>query len=169
MKIEVVKATEQQKSVLSNLMELYQYDLSEIEAKDVDSCGLFGYRYLDYYWIEPERHPFLVKVDEKLAGFVLVNQHIYLYQDNHAMSIAEFFILKKYRGQGIGKQLAIHIFNKFPGNWEVRQTALNLGAQAFWGKVISRYTNGAFNEVFLNDHRWHGPIKTFDNSDKLLT
>ncbi|MHC0064629.1 hypothetical protein ACWATR_17285 [Nostoc sp. UIC 10890] len=42
MKIEVVKATQQQKSVLGNLMELYQYDLSEIEAKDVDACGLFG-------------------------------------------------------------------------------------------------------------------------------
>ena len=169
MKIEVVKATEQQKSVLCNLMELYQYDLSEIEAKDVDACGLFGYRYLDYYWTEPERHPFIVKVNEKLGGFVLVNQHTYLHQDNHAMSIAEFFILKKYRSQGIGEQVATHIFNQFPGSWEVRQTALNLGAQAFWGKVISQYTNGAFNEVFLNDRRWHGPIKTFDNSDKLLT
>ncbi|MBW4423802.1 MAG: GNAT family N-acetyltransferase [Nostoc desertorum CM1-VF14] len=169
MKIEVVKATQQQKPVLCNLMELYQYDLSEIEAKDVDIYGLFGYRYLDYYWTEPERHPFLVKVDEKLAGFVLVNQHTYLHQDNDATSIAEFFILKKYRSQGIGEQVATHIFDQFPGNWEVRQTALNLGAQAFWSKVISQYTNGAFKEVFLNDERWHGPIKTFDNSDKLLT
>ncbi|MDZ7955074.1 GNAT family N-acetyltransferase [Nostoc sp. DedQUE09] len=169
MKIEVVKAIQQHKSVLCNLMELYQYDLSEIEAKDVDDCGLFGYLYLDYYWTEPERHPFLIKVDKKLAGFVLVNQHTYLHQDNNAKSIAEFFILKKYRNQGIGEQVATHIFNQFPGSWEVRQTALNLGAQAFWDKVISQYTNGAFNEVFLNDHRWHGPIKTFDNSNKLLT
>ncbi|PHM10769.1 GNAT family N-acetyltransferase [Nostoc sp. 'Peltigera malacea cyanobiont' DB3992] len=169
MKIEMVKATQQQKSVLCNLMELYQYDLSEIEAKDVDACGLFGYRYLDYYWTEPERHPFMIKVDEKLAGFVLVNQHTYLYQDSNAMSIAEFFILKKYRNQGIGKQVATYIFNQFPGTWEVRQTALNLSAQAFWGKVISQYTNGAFNEFFVNDRRWHGPIKTFNNSDKLLT
>ncbi|MEJ6482901.1 GNAT family N-acetyltransferase [Nostoc punctiforme UO1] len=169
MKIEVVKAAQQQKSVLCNLMELYQYDLSEIEAKDVDVYGLFGYRYLDSYWTEPERHPFLIKVDDKLAGFVLVNQHTYLHQDNHAMSIAEFFILKKYRSQGIGKQVATQIFDQFPGSWEVRQTAFNLGAQAFWGKVISQYTNGVFNEVFLNDRRWHGPIKTFNNSDNLLT
>ncbi|MEH2409769.1 GNAT family N-acetyltransferase [Nostoc sp.] len=165
MKIEVVKATQEQKSVLCNLMELYQYDLSEIEAKDVDACGLFGYRYLDYYWTEPERHPFLVKVDDKLAGFVLVNQHIYLHRDNHAMSIAEFFILKKCRSQGIGEQVATEIFDQFPGNWEVRQTALNLGAQAFWSKVISQYTKGAFHEVFLNDHRWHGLIKTFNSSE----
>ncbi len=169
MKIELVKATEQQKSVLCNLMELYQYELSEIEAKDVNACGLFGYRYLDYYWIEPERHPFLVKVDEKLAGFVLINQHTYLHQDNNAKSIAEFFILKKYRSQGIGKQVAIQIFDKFPGNWEVRQTAFNLGAQAFWSKVISQYTNETFDEVLLNDDRWHGQIKTFNNSNKLLT
>ncbi len=169
MKIEVVKATQQQKSVLCNLMELYQYDLSEIEAKDVDVCGLFGYRYLDLYWTEPERHPFLVKVDDKLAGFVLVNQHTYLYRDNDAMSIAEFFILKKYRNQGIGEQVATQIFDQFPGSWEVRQTAFNPGAQAFWSKVISQYTNGVFKEDFLKDHRWHGPIITFNNSDKLLT
>jgi predicted acetyltransferase len=169
MKIEVVKATQQQKSVLCNLMELYQYDLSEIEAKDVDAYGLFGYQYLDYYWTESKRHPFLVKCDEKLAGFVLVNQHTYFYQDNDAMSIAEFFILKRYRNQGIAKQVATQIFNQFPGSWEVRQTALNLSAQSFWTKVISQYTNGAFDEVFLNDDRWYGPIKTFNNSDKLLT
>ncbi|WP_375473986.1 GNAT family N-acetyltransferase [uncultured Nostoc sp.] len=168
MKIEVVKATQQQKSVLCNLMELYQYDLSEIEAKDVDTCGLFGYRYLDYYWTEPERHPFLVKVDDQLAGFVLINQYTYLYRDNDARSIAEFFILRRYRSQGIGEQVATHIFDQFPGSWEVRQTAFNLGGQAFWSKVISQYTNGAFDEVFLNDHRWHGPIKIFDNSEKLL-
>lgn len=167
MKIEVVKATQQQKSVLCNLMELYQYDLSETEAKDVDAFGLFGYQYLDYYWTEPERQPFLVKVDEKLAGFVLVNQHTYLH--NNARSIAEFFILKRYRSQGIGQQVATQIFDQFPGGWEVRQTAFNLGAQAFWSKVISQYTNGVFNEVFLNDPRWHGLIKTFDNSNKLLT
>ncbi|WP_448267916.1 GNAT family N-acetyltransferase [Nostoc sp. DSM 114159] len=169
MKIKVVKATQQQKSVLCNLMELYQYDLSEIEAKDVDDCGLFGYSYLDYYWTEPERHPFLIKVNDKLAGFVLINQHTYLHQNNNAKSIAEFFILNKYRNQGIGEQVATHIFNQFPGCWEVPQTALNLGAQTFWGKVVSQYTNGAFKEVFLNDERWHGPIKTFDNSNKLLT
>ncbi|MFN6463094.1 MAG: GNAT family N-acetyltransferase [Nostoc sp. DedVER02] len=169
MKIEVVKVTQQEKSVLCNLMELYQYDLSEIEAKDVDAYGLFGYQYLDYYWTESERYPFLVKVDHKLAGFVLVNQHTYLYQDNNAMSIAEFFILKRYRNQGIGEQVATQIFDQFPGNWEVRQTAFNLNAQTFWTKVISQYTNGAFDEVFLNDDRWHGPIKTFNNSDKQLT
>ncbi|MBG1268079.1 GNAT family N-acetyltransferase [Nostoc sp. WHI] len=166
MKIEVVKATQQQKSVLCNLMELYQYDLSEIEAKDVDAFGLFGYQYLDYYWTEPERQPFLVKVDEKLAGFVLVNQHAYIH--NNAKSIAEFFILKRYRSLGIGKQVATQIFDQFPGSWEVRQTAFNLGAQAFWSKVISQYTNGVFDEVFLNDDRWHGLIKTFDNSERLL-
>lgn len=75
MRIEVVKAALQEKPILRNLLELYQYDFSEIEGEDVDARGLFGYRYLDRYWMESGRHPFLVKVDGMLAGFVLVSRH----------------------------------------------------------------------------------------------
>jgi predicted acetyltransferase len=67
-KIEVLKATLHDKPVLRNLMELYQYDFSEIEGEDAGDFGLFGYRYLDHYWTESGRHPFLIKVDGKLAG-----------------------------------------------------------------------------------------------------
>lgn len=46
-------------------------------------------------------------------------------------SIAEFFILKKYRREGIGKAIAAEIFSRHKGPWEVHQIENNTGAQSF--------------------------------------
>jgi predicted acetyltransferase len=82
------------------------------------------------------------------------------------MVVAEFFVMRKYRRQGVGEQVATLIFDMFPGKWEIQETTKNLSAQAFWRKVIGRYTGGRFGEIFLNDDRWHGPVQSFDNSDR---
>jgi aminoglycoside 6'-N-acetyltransferase I len=167
MELQVQRATLQDKSVLRHLLELYQYDLSEIENRDVDANGLYGYEYLDQYWTEAVRHPFLVQVDGRIAGFVLVNRHTYLAQAEDGMSIGEFFIMKRYRGRGIGERVAMRIFDMFPGRWEVRELAENVGAQAFWRRVIGRYTRGEFKEVFLQDDCWHGPAQVFESQRQL--
>lgn len=142
-------------------MELYEYDFSEFSNSDLDENGRYGYKYLDNYWQEENRHPFFIKVDDKLAGFVLVNKHTYLSDDANA--IAEFFILKKYRRGGIGSNAAKQIFDMFPGKWEVTQTNQNKDAQKFWNKVVNEYTNGNYKEVVLDNEKWKGPVLTFDN------
>jgi predicted acetyltransferase len=111
------------------MMELYQHDLSEFENTDLDSHACFGYSYLDCYWKENSRHPFIVRVDGRLAGFVLVNKHICL--PGNEWSIAEFFIMRKYRRRGVGKAVALHIFEQFHGKWEVREVEANAAAQRF--------------------------------------
>ena len=158
MDIEVREAGLADKSILRNLMELCQHDYSEHNGADVNEHGLFGYLYLDHYWTEPGRYPFLIRVSGRLAGFVLVRT---LDSDDArgAHSIAEFFILRKYRRQGIGQAVAQRIFDMFSGTWRVHQEAANLRAQAFWRTVISRYTRGKFTEV--HEANWNGPIQEF--------
>ncbi len=73
MKIEVIQASLEDKPILQRMMELYQYDFSEYDESDLDSHGTFGYAWLDRYWREEGRYPFIVLIDGKLAGFVLVN------------------------------------------------------------------------------------------------
>ena len=90
MNIELVRVEETEKSVLRQLIELYNYDFSEYDQADVDAHGWYGYHYLDHYWTEEARHSFFIKVDGKLAGFVLVNDHCYYLKDEGAKSIAEF-------------------------------------------------------------------------------
>ena len=160
MNVEVPRATLQEKPILQNLMELYQYDFTEIEGTDVGASGLFGYSYLDHYWTDPGRYPFLVKVDGKVAGFVLVNRHSYLSSNDETMAIAEFFIMRKYRRRGVGEQVATRVFDLFPGKWEVQQTEQNAGGRAFWRKVIGRYTAGRFEETLLTDGKGQSNLST---------
>ncbi len=161
MDIEVQAIPFEHKVVLRNLMELCQHDYSEFSRDDVNEHGSFDYRYLDYYWTEPGRYPFFVRVSGTLAGFVLVRT---LEGDlgRVTYSLAEFFILRKYRRQGIGQQVAFRIFEQFPGQWKVGQEAGNLPAQRFWRTVITRYTQGAFQEI--QEAGWKGPIQIFHST-----
>ena len=90
--VQIKEASIEQKPILERLMQLYQYDFSEIEGNDVNQDGLFEYKYLNHYWIEPDRFPFLIYVDDKIAGFVFVNSHSYLHEKAESKVIAEFFV-----------------------------------------------------------------------------
>lgn len=166
MNLKLVKIKFKEKYILQNLMELYQYDFSDIDDFDIDNSGLFGYKYIDHYWTEKDRYPFFVKVAGKLAGFVLINKHIILSENIDTFSIAEFFILKKFRKKGIGKLAAFKAFDLFPGKWEVCQTSTNTVAQIFWRKVINEYTEGNFKEKTLNNRKWKGTVQYFENVHK---
>jgi predicted acetyltransferase len=164
MDVDLQPATLADKPVLRQLMELYRHDFSEWDGSEVDRRGFFGSPYLDRYWAEPERYPFLIRADGKLAGFVLLSRRSHLNPQGLAMVVAEFFVLRKYRRQGVGRRAAIAAFGHFPGAWEVAQMAENVGAQAFWREVIGSYTGGRYVETVLDDERWRGPIHSFDNS-----
>jgi predicted acetyltransferase len=161
--VKVKEALVGDKPVLERLMQLYLYDFSELEGGDLDEEALFEYKYLDSYWTEPGRFPFLIHVSDKIAGFVLVNSRTCLQKQAEAKSIAEFFVMRKYRRQGVGRTVAFRIFDMFPGKWEVGETKRNVGAQRFWRRVIDEYTQGNFTETMLNNKIWRGPIQSFNN------
>ncbi|HEY8393367.1 MAG TPA: GNAT family N-acetyltransferase [Thermaerobacter sp.] len=151
---ELVPVPYEDKSVLANLMQLYKYDLSvyddDPEDRDVNAHGLFTYRYLDHYWTEPGRYPFFVRVEGKLAGFVLVCTH------GERCEVAEFFVLKRYRRLGLGEAVARELFRRFPGPWRVAVMAANLPAQAFWRRVLGRLAPGGYREA--QEPGWDGPV-----------
>jgi predicted acetyltransferase len=161
MNLEMQTALITDKPVLRNLLQLCLHDYSEFNGEDVDAHGIYNYDYLDNYWVEPGRYAFLVRLDGILAGFVLVRQ-----PDPHkpAFHVAEFFILRKYRGHGVGRQVAFWVFDHFPGEWRVSQEANNHPAQAFWRKIIADYTAGDFIDTFQDNADWRGPTQLFRSS-----
>lgn len=138
------------KPVIANLIELYKHDFSDFtpfeEQEDVDESGRFGYKYLDSYWIEPNRHPFIIRVDGRIAGFVFVNLDHEEGELPNTHGISEFFVMRKYRRRGIGESVAHQLFDMFPGRWQVGQVWGNIPAQTFWRKVINGYTKGNYTE-----------------------
>ncbi|WP_160496880.1 hypothetical protein [Paenibacillus dendrobii] len=83
-------------------------------------------------------------------------------QDEETKSIAEFFIMRKWRKQGIGREVATRIFDRHKGNWEVKQEKENYNAQKFWETVINQYCNGRYTKK-ESLPKWDGPIIFFKN------
>ncbi len=159
--IVVSPATVDERPILRHLMELYLYDFSEFDGADIGPMGLYDYPYLDHYWVEDGRTPFLVRLEGELAGFVLVWRYNYLTGHKDAWVMAEFFIMRKYRQRGVGEQVARWIFDHHPGAWQVSQIPENKVATTFWRKVIARYTHDNFEEFTPDNEYWHGPVQAF--------
>src|SRR6185437_10196727 len=153
MKLILLKALEQHKIVIRNLMQYYIYDFSEYIKNDVEDNGLFApySNLMDYWEGDGNKFPYVIKMNDKYVGFVLVK--LITSVGGNYFSIAEFFILKKYRKEGIGKTIAIKVFNLHKGHWEVYQKITNKPAQLFWSKVISEYTKEQFKERFEDGKR----------------
>ena len=164
MKVEIVAVPETEKSVLRQLLELYAYDFSEFDGADVNAHGYYGYPYLDHYWTETNRQPYFIQVNGQLAGLVLVSDYRYLAEDPTSKSISEFFVLRKYRHQGVGRAAAIEIFEKYPGPWEVFQHQENEPSQKFWETVIDAYTRGNYRQAPVEKDWGVGQVLSFDNS-----
>jgi predicted acetyltransferase len=137
--IELVPAVREQEPILANLLELYAYDFSEFLDIELNADGRFGYKRLPLYWTEPNRHPFLVRMDQRLAGLVLVKQGSEISGNDTVWDMAEFFVLRAYRRRGIGTEIAHQIWKRFPGLWEVRVIEQNRRALPFWEQAISAF------------------------------
>lgn len=155
----LLKASEEHKIVMQNLMQFYIYDFSEYIKYDVEDNGLFApYSGLMSYWEgDNNKFPYIIKMNDKYVGFVLVR--LISSHDRSYSSIAEFFILKKYRREGLGKAIAMEVFDLHKGHWEVYQKNSNKRAQIFWNKVISEYTKGQFKERLEDGKK----IQIFEN------
>lgn len=164
MKVELKRIRKEEKSTLWRLLQLYLYDFTEVEPCDIGEDGEFNYPYFDNYWSDSDRHPFYIMVDGKIAGFVLIGGWTVLPENEEAISIAEFFVMRVYRRRGVGKLAATKAFEMFPGRWEVRETKHNLPAQKFWRGLINEYMSGAYVDKMLDNEKWRGPIQSFDNS-----
>lgn len=138
--------------LLERMLQLYAYDFSEFTDDDINECGDYGFgRLLRYYWNGKNPDPFIIKVNDNIAGFVMVKNIVIDDIEHH--SIAEFFILRKYRKFRIGKKVAQMVFEKFPGNWYVDVIQSNEPACLFWEKVIGDYAEGKYRRSIDEEHK----------------
>lgn len=159
--------TEETRSLLERLFELYLYDFSEMEHADVAEDGLFRppappwiARFID----QPHRHAFIMRVAGKPAGVVLLDEQSPMPQSAHRRYLAAFFVMRAYRRRGLGAEVARHLFDRFPGPWQVLEVAANPAAQQFWRGIIGAYTGGRYTERWLNEREI---VQEFDTADRV--
>jgi predicted acetyltransferase len=157
--------------IIQNMARFYVYDLSR-------ECGLISedwsmpddglYESFDFksYFIDKDRKAYIVKVGDELGGFALLNKTGT--NPNTDWNMGEFFIIAKFQGKGIGKQVAYKIFDDNPGSWEISVIPENQPALIFWEHIINVYTQGSFRQeiktVSFDKHQPKRTIFTFNKN-----
>ena len=140
MLVDLISAEPAHRPVLSDLLHLYAREFNEFHPVQFGTDGWFVYRDLPKYWQEAGKHPFLIKIDGTIAGFVLVQQTRAISGDHPVWEIAEFFVLTEFRRRGAGMDAAHQVWNRFPGMWQVRVLQANDAGFHFWDQAILRFT-----------------------------
>jgi predicted acetyltransferase len=148
--ITLESASEDKRTLLERLLQLYAYDFSEYFKDEISESGSYGYdRLLRYYWNTDNPDPFIIRVNGNIAGFVMVKKKEF--RKTNYNSIAEFFILKMYRGLGVGTKVSQMVFKRFPGRWYVDVIRASKPACLFWEKVISDVARGNYGKFESED------------------
>ena len=145
-------------AAIGRMLELYQYELSDIWDQDLDSHGEFGYD-ISKHQLALRFFAHVLLVNKHYAGFALVAPALVTQQEGYWME--QFFVLKKYRKAGNGLALARHVFQCYPGDWEVGQMPGNVAARQFWRGVVAKVTQGRFSEVEVTEGWWQGTVQRF--------
>ena len=160
--MDVLRAEADDRLPLLRMLELYQHDLSDIWDQDLDVHGEFGYP-LDRYWQDRRCTPYVFRVQGHYAGFALVDANVRIPGDDFWMD--QFFVMRKYRRQGVATRAAHAVFAAHRGRWQVGQMPGNEAAHSFWRKAIGQFTQGRFDETLITTGWWQGTVQRFTSAE----
>ena len=149
--VRLFRATEADRAAIERMFVFYIYDMS---AYFQGPCAVDGhatpYPWLPLYWTEPDRHAMLIDVGEQTAGFVLFRRLDGAPQPHH--ELAEFYVMPRFRRQGVGRAAARQVFDLKRGRWRVAQLLPNRPGIAFWRAVVNEASGGRFREKIAEEH-----------------
>ncbi len=162
--VELIRATAEERPLLENLLELYIHDFSEFHGVALGADGRFRYPDLPLYWLEPERHPFLARMDGDLAGFALVRKTASIDGSKAVWDMAEFFVLRGMRRRGVGTELAQAVWAEFPGAWQVRVMQSNQRARLFWVSAIAKQVGAPIQPTAIEKDAERWSVFSFEST-----
>ncbi|WP_068829150.1 GNAT family N-acetyltransferase [Pseudomonas sp. BMS12] len=135
MQIELIPTTPEQLPLIANLYQYYAYESSDWEQEDVETDGRFYIHqpHLQRYWQDEGWSAQLILVDGFIAGFLLIERSELPGID--ALELADLFILKRYRRQGIGRALVQQVLGS-GGTWLLRFYGQDELAAAFCRQML---------------------------------
>ncbi|GGE68492.1 GNAT family N-acetyltransferase [Priestia taiwanensis] len=126
-----------EKEILRNLYSFYLHDLSQFTSSiQIGEDGSFHYEDLEMFWDTEGITPYFLKVDERIAGFLLLLERPFLTRESD-FSINDIFILNQYKGKGFGRQAVEWLFKEKRGKYVVVELQENTPAVSFWRKLYN--------------------------------
>lgn len=106
--VDIVPVGAEAQPAIEDLLQLYNHDMSELFAGtprcEIEADGRFRIDIdVGKWWRDEEQIALLVRVENRLAGFALLNAaaHSGMPVDHN---VAEFFIVRKHRRSGVGRR-----------------------------------------------------------------
>lgn len=155
------RCTAAQRPALEAMFQLYVHDFTSFWPErrlELGEDGRFpAYPHMDGYWSEPDREPLLIRAAGRLAGFALINRHSHIGEPCD-FAMAEFFVARHYRREGVGRAAALTAIRARPGLWEIAVARPNVDALPFWRGVAAAAAPGRVAEMDLDNAHWNGAI-----------
>lgn len=133
-----VCTTETEMKILQSMQQMYLHDLSEY-ADDLilDDNGRFDNDDIEQYFKHDGLKPILIKQEESIVGFVLLNERIYT-PPNVDYFINDIFVYRGMRKKGIALEAIKQLFEKYSGKYALDQLKKNQKAIGFWRDVFAK-------------------------------
>lgn len=144
--LQIIPATQADRSVLAHLIQLYLYDMAAQTPFEIGADGLYNYTLLDDFW----QFPYLIYAQKQLVGFALVLDHCPITGQSPCWFMAEYFVLRPYRGQGIGRRAFADICARHTGQWHIAVQVQNSLADQFWHSALPAGEVRLFGAEFDN-------------------
>jgi predicted acetyltransferase len=144
--IQIIPATISDYPIVQNLARFYVYDRSGFMGWGCEEDGNFECIDFKHYFTQPDHKSFIIKVNDELAGFVLLDKK-QITDQKVDWNMGEFFIIAKFQGAGVAAKAVRQIFAEHKGQWSVAVMLENVKALKFWHRIISQITNGHFSEI----------------------
>ncbi len=130
----------------------YLEDLSQLSMNTgmFPAVGEFGERepeLMARWFADDTAHPLLILKNDRPSGFALVSRPPRNQREQIDYRMSEFFVSVETRRQGVGRDAARLIFDRFAGTWEVTEFLYNSPSVAFWRSIVGTYTQGRFTET----------------------
>ena len=135
------------KALMDELLQGYLCNLNRYEDIPVNVSGRYDYPYLEYYWSDNDRYPYLFYAGKNLAGFALVRR------DTDYYEMAEFCTLPDYRRQGAGTILAVQIIHRHTGRWHLEYNINNIAGCRFWNNLAAKLVGENYIKLPAEDNR----------------
>jgi len=140
--------------LLRNLFELYIHDMAQWFDIELKADGTYSYDTTKVWskgWAA-----YVARMGGAIAGFGLIASAEEWIGEQGVSDVREFFVIRRYRRNGLGRKMAETLWNQRPGEWLVRVLEENTPAVGFWRETIARYSGNRYREEsrIVNGRSW---------------